>query len=162
PGHDAHSIILFEPQGRILASADALWRNGFGVVFQELEGEQAFAEVGQTLDVIEKLDPAVVIPGHGPVFTETAEALDAARRRLDAYMRDPIRHAGHAAKVLIKFKLLEVQQLDMAELLSWISRTSYFCSVQQRYFADRTMADWVEELVADLVRAGAAVRADRA
>ena len=30
PGHDPHSIVLFEPQDRILISADALWENGFG------------------------------------------------------------------------------------------------------------------------------------
>ncbi len=42
PGHDLHSVILFEPQSRTLISADALWENGFGVVFQELEGERAF------------------------------------------------------------------------------------------------------------------------
>ena len=47
PGHDPHSVILFEPQSRTLISADALWENGFGVVFQELEGEQAFDEVAR-------------------------------------------------------------------------------------------------------------------
>ena len=49
-GHDPHSIILFEPKSRTLISADALWENGFGVVFPELEGDAAFAEVGATLD----------------------------------------------------------------------------------------------------------------
>lgn len=50
PGHDPHSVVLFEPQGRVLISADALWENGFGVVFPELEGDDAFAQVGATLD----------------------------------------------------------------------------------------------------------------
>lgn len=40
PGHDTHSVILFEPESKTLISADALWENGFGVVFPELEGEQ--------------------------------------------------------------------------------------------------------------------------
>ncbi|MEN9587850.1 MAG: hypothetical protein RIT15_1425, partial [Pseudomonadota bacterium] len=57
PGHDQHSIILLEPESRTLISADSLWQNGFGVVFQELEGERAFDEVAQTLDVIERLNP---------------------------------------------------------------------------------------------------------
>jgi len=30
PGHDPHSVVLFEPQARVLVSADALWHNGFG------------------------------------------------------------------------------------------------------------------------------------
>jgi len=63
PGHDPHSVVLFEPQRRLLISADALWERGFGVVFPELEGEQAFAEVEATLDVIEQLQPEWVLPG---------------------------------------------------------------------------------------------------
>ena len=81
PGHDPHSVILFAPEHRLLMSADALWQNGFGVVFPELVGVDAFDEVAQTLDLIERLAPATIIPGHGAVFTEVAEALALARRR---------------------------------------------------------------------------------
>ena len=61
PGHDTHSVILFEPVGRLLVSADALWERGFGVVFPELDGEAGFDEVAQTLDVMEALQPLLVI-----------------------------------------------------------------------------------------------------
>ena len=54
PGHDPHAVMLFEPVTRTLVSADALWENGFGVVFPELEGESAFDEVAASLDVIER------------------------------------------------------------------------------------------------------------
>src|SRR5690606_10027289 len=74
PGHDPHSIILFQPDHRVLISADALWQNGFGVVFPELEGTDAFDDVGRTIDIIESLRPAMVIPGHGSVFTEIGRA----------------------------------------------------------------------------------------
>ncbi|NVO07596.1 MAG: MBL fold metallo-hydrolase, partial [Rhodoferax sp.] len=75
PGHDSHSVILFEPHSRTLLSADALWERGFGVVFPELDGDDAFHEVAQTLDVIEALQPLVVIPGHGAPFADVAAAL---------------------------------------------------------------------------------------
>ena len=52
PGHDPHSVILFAPEHRLLMSADALWQNGFGVVFPEVEGVAAIDERGQTLDLI--------------------------------------------------------------------------------------------------------------
>ena len=39
PGHDAHSVILYQADHRILISADALWEDGFGVIFPELWGE---------------------------------------------------------------------------------------------------------------------------
>jgi glyoxylase-like metal-dependent hydrolase (beta-lactamase superfamily II) len=126
PGHDPHSVVLFEPQDRILISADALWENGFGVVFPELEGDSAFADVAATLDVIEHLAPRTVIPGHGPVFTDAARALDGARKRLDGFVRNPAKHALYAAKVLLKYKLLEWQQIALADLLAWARATPYF------------------------------------
>lgn len=70
PGHDPHSVVLFEPGSRTLLSADALWENGFGVVFPELEGEHAFEEIASTLLLIEQLQPAVVVPGHGCPFSD--------------------------------------------------------------------------------------------
>jgi glyoxylase-like metal-dependent hydrolase (beta-lactamase superfamily II) len=158
PGHDPHSVILFEPESRTLISADALWENGFGIVFQELEGDEAFDEVARTLDMIEYLDPAIVIPGHGKVFTHVAQSLDAARRRLDGFVQDPLKHANHAAKVLLKFKLLELQRLRVPEFLAWAKTTDYFNLLHRRWFAELSMQEWTGQLADSLVRSGAARR----
>ena len=158
PGHDNHAVLLFEPQARLLISGDALWENGFGVVFPELEGDSAFADVAATLDVIEHLAPRTVIPGHGPVFTDAARALDGARRRLDGFARNPAKHALYAAKVLLKYKLLEWQQIALADLLAWAQATPYFGMLHARHFADHAEGEWLLSLVADLVRSGAALR----
>ncbi|WP_048439525.1 MBL fold metallo-hydrolase [Caenimonas sp. SL110] len=156
PGHDAHSVILFEEGSRTLISADALWEVGFGVVFQELEGIDAFHEVAATLDLIESLRPNLVIPGHGRVFSGTHEALAHARRRLVAYRNDPARHATHAAKVLLKFRLLEVQRIPLPDLIGWAQDTIYLQIVFTRYFGNLRFESWIESLVADLQRSGAA------
>lgn len=158
PGHDPHSVVLFEPASRTLISADALWQNGFGVVFPELEGDRAFDEVAATLDLIGQLRPALVIPGHGSVFSDVDLALERARSRLAAYVADPRRHAAHAAKVLLKFKLLELQEVEVADFLAWAEKTAYFRVVHERWFAGSSMADWAAGLLADLVRSGAAAR----
>ena len=158
PGHDPHSIVLFEPQDALLISADALWENGFGVVFPELEGEGAFAEVAATLDVIERLAPRTVIPGHGPVFYDAPRALDLARRRLDGFVRDPVKHALHGAKVLLKYKLLDWQHITLAEMEAWATATPYFALLHTRYFGDREFLPWLHSLVESLVRSGAATR----
>src|SRR5450759_4201619 len=92
PGHDPHSVILFEPASRVLVSADALWQNGFGVVFPELEGIDAFDKVGQTIDLIESLSPLLVIPGHGPIFSTVDTAIANARRRLAGFKANPAKH----------------------------------------------------------------------
>lgn len=156
PGHDEHSIVLFEPQSRTLISADALWENGFGVVFQELEGQDAFSEVRATLDLIEHLDPIVVIPGHGRIFSDVAGALGRARSRLAGYCKDPARHAAHGAKVLLKFKLLELQDVPQEAFLAWAKETPYLGMVWRRWFASRTLGVWLQSLLHDLVRSGAA------
>lgn len=156
PGHDPHSVILFEPSSRTLISADALWQNGFGVVFQELEGERAFDEVASTLDVIEGLQPRLVLPGHGAPFHDVSDALARARSRLEAYVRDPARHASHAAKVLLKFKLLEVQQVTVANFVAWAEGTAYFGLVWRRWFSDTPEASWVLSLLRELALSGAA------
>ena len=158
PGHDPHSVVLFEPQGRVLISADALWENGFGVVFPELEGDDAFAQVGATLDLIEALSPQVVIPGHGPVFADAPRAIDGARRRLDGFVRNPGKHALYAAKVLLKYKLLEWQQIGIPDLTAWAQATPYFGMLRARHFAAQTEAEWLQSLADELVRSGAAVR----
>ncbi len=156
PGHDPDSVILFQPELRVLISADALWANGFGVVFPEIEGASAFHEVGQTLDLIESLRPTLVIPGHGPVLRDVQGALDYARKRLDLFTTDPVRHARYAAKVLLKFKLLELQQITLRDLRLWAHATSYFSLLQSRHFVGVDFENWLDDLFQDLMRSGAA------
>jgi glyoxylase-like metal-dependent hydrolase (beta-lactamase superfamily II) len=151
-------VVLFEPRSRTLISADALWENGFGVVFPELEGEQAFDEVAATLDLIGSLQPAVVVPGHGSMFTDVDGALARARSRLAAYRSQPARHAVHAAKVLLKFKLLEAQRMPWDAFVAWAEGTPYFRLVQERWFPDRSVQSWVLQLYGELADSGAAGR----
>lgn|SRR5574337_9455 len=158
PGHDSHAVVLFEPASRVLISGDALWENGFGVVFPELDGEHAFADVGATLDLIERLQPLTVIPGHGGVFGDVPQALARARRRLAGFEADPVKHARHAAKVLLKYKLLEWQQAPLARVEAWLAATPYYARLHGRYFADRSASQWTDELVQELVAGGAARR----
>jgi len=156
PGHDPHSVILFEPVSRLLVSADALWERGFGVVFPELDGQDAFDEVADTLDLIESLNPAMVIPGHGQPFTDIAPALAIARQRLNGFVASPQRHLQHAAKVLLKFKLLDAQRLTKAELTLWASSTPYLQRMVAQLFADLPFEQSVGKLVQGLVLAGVA------
>lgn len=132
PGHDPDSVVLFEPITRTLISADALWENGFGVVFPELEGINAFDAVAASIDLCERLEPNIVIPGHGPVFTDVAAAIRRARSRLD-YLRagdPPINHSLYAAKVLLKFFLLERQRVTKGQAIDWLTNMPYFKLLQ--------------------------------
>ncbi len=155
-GHDPHSLVFFEPASKTLISADALWENGFGVVFPELEGHDAFAEVAATLEIIERLNPKVVIPGHGRIFNYAPEVLARAYGRLDSFIKNPLKHARHAAKVLLKFKLLEQQGQPFDEFAQWAETTPYILEIREKFFADDTLHDWIAQLCAELMAAGVA------
>lgn len=157
PGHDPHAVMLFQPETRVLIAGDALWENGFGVVFPELEGQDAFHEVRETLKCIESLQPSVVIPGHGSPFSDVAGALARANQRLAQFVSRPEKHAEYAAKVLVKFYLLEYQVVSMESLHKWYASTPYFKVVQCAYPA---MDLSLETLVDKLVHANAATRQD--
>lgn len=156
PGHDPNSVVLFEPVSQTLISADALWKNGFGVVFPELESDDAFEAIGATLDLIDQLSPVTVIPGHGRVFAYLENVVNRARSRLDAFTADPVKHARHAAKVLLKFKLLEVQRQDFELFRAWALSTPYFELLRQRFFAAEPAADWIKLLAEELQSSGVA------
>lgn len=158
PGHDPHAVVLFEPASATLISGDALWENGFGVVFPELEGGCAFQQVADTLDLIERLAPRSVIPGHGPPFTTITQALATARQRLAAQRLNPRRHAAHAAKVLVKFHLLEHRRVLEADLMAWAARSPYFATIARVHFDAEPVPALVARLLGELLASAAARR----
>ena len=155
PGHDPHSLILYAPDERILISADALWENGFGVIFPELDGESGFAETRATLELIATLDIGLVIPGHGAPFEDVAGALGRAFSRIDYLRADPAKNAQNAVKVLLKFLLLERQCIALADVPRLLSEIRLFAAANERYLHQPApeLAQWA---VAQLVRARAA------
>jgi glyoxylase-like metal-dependent hydrolase (beta-lactamase superfamily II) len=158
PGHDPNSVVLFEPASRLLLSADALWENGFGVVFPELDGEDAFSEVADTLDLIESLGATLVIPGHGGPFRDVPAALARARKRLGSFVNHPAKHIRYAAKVMLKFKLLEVQRIEWTALMAWASATDLLGRLHRANAMQANFDDWIRQLVDELVASGAAAR----
>jgi len=156
PGHDPHSLVLFDAMHGVLISADALWENGFGVVFPELDGENAFDDVAAVLDLIESLDARFVIPGHGAPFADVTGALQRARSRLAAFRADPTRHARHGIKALAKYHLLEVGSEPLPELLAWFAATPIARQVWHRLGRPAgSPAEWGVLLIAELVTQGA-------
>src|SRR5216117_188973 len=160
PGHDTHAVMFHSPEARVLISGDALWENGFGVVFPQLFGrDTALAETRATLTAIGRLHVDVVIPGHGRPFGDPSAALERAFYRLEGYEEDITRLARHCAKVMLSFALLEKRSMPLAELPAYVARVPILAELNSRYLrmTPAAMADW---LVNELERAGAARRND--
>jgi len=153
PGHDPHSLMLYCAEERVLISADALWENGFGVIFPELEGDSGFAEQRAVLDVIATLDVRAVIPGHGAPFTDVSKALDIASSRIDYLSADPARNAKNALKVLIVFKLMELRSMQIDELLLLIDEARLMRAAANLLCDDRR--GLVRKYLAELAASGA-------
>ncbi len=161
PGHDPHSLVLYCAEQRLLISADALWQNGFGVIFPALEGDTGFAETRATLELIAALDIRLVIPGHGAPFADVGPALDRAFSRIDYLQTDPLRNAQNAIKVLLKFILLERQQIALSAVPTLLDTIRVVAETNRRFFglsAD-ALATWA---IQQLVKAGAARLTDDA
>lgn len=158
PGHDPDSVILFAPAARLLISADALWQQGFGVVFPELEDIAGFDDVAATLDLIERLQPQTVIPGHGAVFHDVTVALTVARRKLEGFARSPDKHLRYGTKVLLKFKLLEFGRVTQDEFVQWALNVPYMQRLHQRHGQGFAAREWIDALLAELEQGGALSR----
>lgn len=158
PGHDPHAVMLFAPGERILISGDALWENGFGVIFPELDGESGFAEQAAILERIDALDVKLVIPGHGRVFDDVSGAMARARSRLDHLQGDPLRNATHAVRVLVKFKLLEAQSLSRDALFAWFRATPLMQRIHARFMSALPLDTVFDQTLQALEKVGALQR----
>ncbi|MDR5736950.1 MULTISPECIES: MBL fold metallo-hydrolase [unclassified Caballeronia] len=155
PGHDPHSLMLYCADARVLISADALWENGFGVIFPELEGESGFAEERAVLELIARLDIDIVIPGHGAPFSDVARALDVASSRLDYLQADPARNAKNALKVLMVFKLMEVRAMTFDALVAMTTRARVMRAAADALAPPNERRALIEKVVGELAKAGA-------
>jgi len=155
PGHDMHALMFYSGAARILISGDALWENGFGLIFPELFGQAGgYAATRATLEAISRLDIATVIPGHGAPFGSVERSLATAFQRLDAYERDPAKLARHALKVMLSFSLMIQGRMALTELPQFLAARPIYGDINRR-FLHLPEAELCEYLVRDLERAGA-------
>ncbi len=160
PGHDMDALVFHCPAARLLVSGDALWEDGFGIVFGELLGEPgALSATRATLDMLSRLPLDAVIPGHGQPFADADAALERAYRRLAAFEADPARVAKNAIKACFIFNLLDLQGLPRARLESHLAAVPFFRDVGARRLGMDVpaLAAW---LLAELTRAGALEEVD--
>lgn len=158
PGHDMDALAYYNPERRILISGDALWRDGFGILFADVLGTgDGLGEARRTLEAIGRLPVDLVLPGHGAPFAEFDDALERAFTRLRAFEADGARMARNAIRACVTFKLLEVRSMALDELPRHLDETPLYREANRRFLgvAPDALAGW---LVKELERAGVARR----
>lgn len=157
PGHDMGALMFYCEEKELLISGDALWEQSFGLVLPDppecLEAARA------ALNSIAHLSVRHVLPGHGKVFSNVAEALDRAFKRVEYFAQDPERLARHAIKAMFAFTLLDRGRLPLAALPEYLVRVPGFAELNAKYlhFTPGDLAQW---MVSQLEKAGAARRED--
>src|SRR5574343_1545838 len=133
PGHDMEALAYYNPEKRILISGDALWENGFGVIFPELLGEaDGLNHTRATLDMLSSLAIDVVIPGHGRPFDTVDAAIERAYRRLGMFAQELDKLAWHGIKVIVSFAMLERRSLPQKDFPEFILGLPFADDVNRR------------------------------
>jgi glyoxylase-like metal-dependent hydrolase (beta-lactamase superfamily II) len=155
PGHDMGSLVLYSPKLRVLISADALWENGFGFVVPQSIDPRPLAAQRATFKRLAELDVALVIPGHGPMFTDFSGALKRASDKLEAFAADDMRIVRNVVKGMFIYSLMWREEMLLADLPAYVRRIGVHRDYNAQFFkmSDEAFADW---LVAEALRAGKA------
>ncbi len=134
PGHDMEALAYYNPEKRILISGDALWENGFGVIFPELLGEaDGLSSTRATLEMLSRLPIDIVIPGHGCPFAAVDAVFDRAFRRVDSFSASIDKLAWHAIKVIVSFAMMERRRLPAADFPAFVRELPFAVDVNCRY-----------------------------
>ena len=136
PGHDMEALAYYNPEQRILISGDALWENGFGVIFPELLGEaDGLASARATLEMLAKLPIDVVIPGHGRPFDTVDAAFERAFRRIDQFTQNIQQLAWHAIKVIVSFAMMEKRRIAKSDFPAFVLTLPFAVDVNTRFLS---------------------------
>jgi glyoxylase-like metal-dependent hydrolase (beta-lactamase superfamily II) len=153
PGHDMGSLVFYSSKLRILISADALWENGSGFVPPQAIDPKPLAAQRATFKRLVELDVALVIPGHGPMFTDFQGALKRASDKLELFATDDLRIAKSVAKGMFIYSMMWRGTMALAELSAYVARIGVHRDYNAQFFkmSDEAYADW---LLGEAVRTG--------
>ena len=153
PGHDMGSLVFYSPKLRILISADALWENGYGFVPPQAIDPKPLAAQRATFKRLAELDVALVIPGHGPMFTDFSGALSRASAKLEAFAEDDMKIARNVVKGMFIYSMMWRGEMALADVPAYVARIGVHRDYNTQFFrmSNEAFADW---LIGESVRAG--------
>jgi glyoxylase-like metal-dependent hydrolase (beta-lactamase superfamily II) len=160
PGHDDDALMLLCEARGILITGDALWQSGTGFVWPVTDGKGAPQRALETVTVIERLAPRIVIPGHGAPFAgdDVRKAIAAARSKLELFARDPVKCATNVLRSFAVFDALALHaagDLTRSACLERWKMLPVFQELRTTYAAHQSMEEFARQLFDDIVSRGA-------
>jgi glyoxylase-like metal-dependent hydrolase (beta-lactamase superfamily II) len=140
-------VAYWEPVDRVLFSGDLLQAEDVGWVrYDGTPG--ALADTVAAVERLAALDPAIVVPGHGPLVTDVPRAVERTLARYAGWAADPARPARHAARrIALTSLVLQPSTEEQLTPQTWA-----------RALIDVSGPDAVTELVAGLEASGVVTR----
>lgn len=118
PGHAPDCVGFYQPDSKVLISADALWANDLGVLNTAVHGWEVVAQAEAAIRRILALDVEIAIPGHGGLVTDPKGAAANVVRRLERFRLEPAELSQHLARRLTMYGLLRFQPIRAADLIA--------------------------------------------
>ena len=153
------SLVLYSPRLKILISADALWEHGSGFVPPQAIDPKPLAAQRATFKRLAELDVALVIPGHGSMFTDFSGALKRAGDKLEAFAADDMKIVRSVVKGMFIYSMMWRGSMPLADLPAYVARVGVHRDYNAQFLrmSDEAYAEW---LLGESVRAGK-LRVDR-
>ena len=160
PGHASGGIVLFDRDRSLLISSDALWSHDIGVLTPRIEGNMCVFQALDSLTKIERLEPRIAYPGHGPVIKDVPAAIERCRRRLFGYIEKPQAQGLDQIKKIIVYFLLMKGGFPKKDLFTYLMTTQWFPETVELFFNGRQEWAYREALNALIERGAVRVMED--
>jgi len=120
PGHAPDAIALYQPEHKLLISADALHLNDCGIINVAVHGWEALDAAAHTIHRLQQLDIALALPGHGPLITDVPASLERIAAMLAQFRADPEKLYRHLVRRVFMATVLACQPVSRSALVAWM------------------------------------------
>lgn len=120
PGHAPDAIALYQPEQKLLISADALHLNDCGLINVAVHGWEALDAAATTTTRLQQLDITLALPGHGPLITDVPASLERVATMLSQFRAEPEKLYRHLVRRVFIATLLARQPISRSALLDWM------------------------------------------
>lgn len=120
PGHAPDAISLYQPETRLLISADALHDGDCGILNTAVHGPQVLDEAIETVNRLKKYDIALALPGHGGLITDPTASLERLDHKLARFKNHPEKMARHLLRRVAMTGLLLMQPVSREEFITGV------------------------------------------
>ena len=155
PGHTLGHISLYEPEEEIFICGDLFHRNDVGWLNIFREGVSSIQRSLESIDRVSTLRIRQAYSGHGPQIDNPLSSIDAARKRLEKWLKSPEKVSWHACKRIFAFTLIMKNGLSKEEIDNYLLNCGWFQDFSC-YAFQLQPEEFIQVLVDEMIRSGAA------